>query len=91
MLEKWSLWFKIRKEKQYDDIIDIDKIRIPKDFAATKPRCEKVINKTKYIDNKRHPEKPIEISKYNMMLTDGYIDYLVCKVLEIKYVPVKWV
>lgn len=91
MLKKWSQQFKLRNKKDHDDIIDIDKIRIPKDFATTKPRHEKVINKTKYIDGKGYPEKPIEISKYNMMLRDGYIDYLVCKTLDIKYVPVKWV
>lgn len=91
MLKKWSLWFKFRNAKQYDDIIEIDKIRISKDFRETKPKYWKVLNKTKYIDQKGYPEKPIKLSKDNMLLKDGYIDYLVCDALDIRYVPVRYV
>lgn len=90
MLKKLSLWFKIRKTN-HDDIIHIDKIKITRSFAATKPRHEKVIKKTKYIDSNGYPEKSILICKDSLVLKDGYIDYLVCKGLEIDYVPVKWV
>lgn len=91
MLEKLSLWFKINKTKQYINIIHIDEIKISEDFRRTKPRYEKVIKKTKYIDKKGYPEKPICVDKNSLMLRDGYIDYLVCKALEVNYVPVRYV
>lgn len=76
------------KQKK-NGVINIDKIIITNKFKQTRPKYWKVIKKTRYIDKNGCPEHPITLNKSGVLL-DGYIDYLVCKALDIKWVSVKY-
>ena len=87
--------FKNRKEAQEKcnelnvtkEEISINHIEIQERFARFKPAREKIQRKLlHYVENKKF-DKPIVVGS-DGILRDGYVNYLVCKMLEIDTVEV---
>lgn len=81
-----------------DDLVKIEDIKIPSDFAVLVPTKEKMIKKATYYDENGKFDKPIivvpetnERGKPNkLMLVDGYINYIIAICRNEKYVPVQY-
>lgn len=64
-------------------IIPIDNIIIQDSFKNTQPSLDKIQEKLEYYKKYNRFDKRIVINKDNV-LQDGYINYLICKILNIK-------
>lgn len=87
-----NLFFtKEEAQKKCDDLnrervfIDIEKIVISDDFKDTTPSVEKIAKKLEYYRTHKRFEKDIVINKYNVLI-DGYINYLLCRILNINII-----
>ena len=87
--------FKTKKEakKRCDELnivrenLNIDHIEIQERFTRFKPAREKIQRKLLYyVENKKF-DKPIVVGS-DGILRDGYVNYLICKMLEIDMVEV---
>ncbi|MED3562363.1 hypothetical protein [Bacillus xiapuensis] len=67
--------------------IRVEDIVIPDSFAQTQPSIDKIQAKLDYYKTNDKFEKYIVINRNNE-LQDGYINYLLCKLLNIEYVTV---
>jgi DnaJ-class molecular chaperone len=65
--------------------ISVSDIVIPESFKLTQPSIDKIQAKLLYYKATNKFDKPIVINKENV-LQDGYINYLLCGVLNITYV-----
>lgn len=65
--------------------IDINKIKIKKDMS--KPNPQKVQKKQKFYNENGYFKKPIRLHQNNS-LKDGYINYLLYKMMGVEKVPV---
>lgn len=80
-------------QKKCDDLnkvrawIEVDDIIIPECFKATKPSMDKIQRKLDYYKNHEKFDKDIIINEENVLL-DGYINYLLCGLLNINIVKV---
>lgn len=60
-------------------------IVVPESFKLTQPSIDKIEVKLDYYKKYNKFEKHIVINKENI-LQDGYVNYLLCKLLNISYV-----
>jgi hypothetical protein len=67
--------------------ITLDSIIIQDSFRNNKPSIEKITERLNYYKNQGKFEKEITVNKDNVLL-DGYITYLICKMLDKNYVNV---
>lgn len=74
----------LNKEKTF---ISISDIIIPDIFKETQPSIDKIQTKLEYYKANNKFEKDIVIGK-ERVLKDGYINYLICKLLNIDFVKV---
>lgn len=74
----------LNKEKIY---INICEIEIQDSFKETRPSLDKIQEKLSYYKNNNKFNKNITIDQ-NKVLQDGYITYLICKMLNIETVRV---
>lgn len=74
----------LNKEKIF---IKVDDIIIKDCFKETPPSVEKTLFKLDYYKTKKQFDKNIVINKKNV-LQDGYINYLICKLLNINVIKV---
>lgn len=95
MTKPESALFKTKKEakKRCDELnivrknLNIDHIEIQERFTRFKPAREKIQRKLLYyVENKKF-DKPIVVGS-DGILRDGYVNYLVCKMLEVDTVEV---
>jgi len=68
-------------------IISVDNIIIQDCFKETKPGIDKIQKKLEYYKENNKFDKNIVIDRDNV-LQDGYISYLICKMLNIKTIKV---
>ena len=76
--------------KQRDQIIGLDRVRVPIVFLKHTPRKEKVKAKLNFYSIHKVFDKPIIIDRF-CILKDGYITYLIAKKLNLKTVPCRYV
>jgi len=69
------------------DSVEFDKIVIPKCFLETTPRKEKVDACIEYYKNNNKLDAPVVINNSGLLI-DGYIRYIVARIMELKVVPV---
>lgn len=79
----------LKNKLNYNELIDIDSIKIPKLFLRNHV-TEKKLNKVRqYYKRYKELDKPIILTaSYNRYLSDGYSRYVVAKELGLKTVPV---
>jgi excinuclease UvrABC ATPase subunit len=65
----------------------VEDIIIPEEFKLTTPSLDKIQERLDYYKENNKFEKYIVINR-DMVLQDGYITYLLCKLLNINYVNV---
>lgn len=68
----------LNRERKY---ITLEEINIQDSFKENKPSIEKITERLNYYKEKGQFEKDIVVDKYNV-LKDGYITYLICKMLD---------
>lgn len=87
-------YFKVPKHTE--DILNLRDIRVPKFFKNSKPQKYKINKYKKYFEDHKCLDKPITIQKRDIngkehiLLTDGYIRYLIFKKKGIVNIPVKY-
>lgn len=67
--------------------ITLDEIVIQDSFKENKPSLEKITERLNYYKDNGKFEKEITVNKDNVLL-DGYITYLICKMLDKDYIKV---
>lgn len=67
--------------------IVLDDIVIQESFKENKPSIEKITERLNYYKDKGKFEKEITVNKDNVLL-DGYVTYLICKMLDKDYIKV---
>lgn len=74
----------VNKERKY---LNLDEVIIQDSFKENKPSIEKITERLNYYNNNGKFSKEIIVNKDNVLL-DGYITYLICKMLDKDYIKV---
>jgi hypothetical protein len=81
-----------KKDYYFDELLDINKIRIPKPYAQSTVKRNLLQKVYRYYDRYKMLDQPIMIKSHSdILLVDGYARYVVAKTKLLDLVPILYV